>query len=335
MNNKPKTGHSASKIPTSGRDSGTHSRSSSVSNLTTASDIHSEIGDAASESAEDFKLDERVWLNGAKPGFVKFIGKTQFAPGIWAGVLLDEPLGKNDGSVAGVKYFTCEPLRGIFARPSKLTRTPGIISGIGDSAGNVTPKASNLPSSRASVSSNISSTSPSRCSRLRVGERITVSSLTGLKLGTLRFIGETDFAKGEWVGIELDEPSGKNDGSVAGKRYFNCQMKYGLFAPLHKISRAGGTPVSRPGSVRGTPLARSNSRDSLSSSISNSSRASRVKLGITSLTQKKVGGGFITPTSKALQEALKEKDQHIEQLLKERDLDRAEFAKITSHFEEV
>lgn len=31
------------KIPTSGRDSGTHSRSSSVSNLTTASDIHSGI----------------------------------------------------------------------------------------------------------------------------------------------------------------------------------------------------------------------------------------------------------------------------------------------------
>lgn len=31
----------ASKIPTSGRDSGTHSRSSSVSNLTAASDIHS------------------------------------------------------------------------------------------------------------------------------------------------------------------------------------------------------------------------------------------------------------------------------------------------------
>lgn len=40
MNNKPKKSGS-SKIPTSGRDSGTHSRSSSVSNLTSASDLHS------------------------------------------------------------------------------------------------------------------------------------------------------------------------------------------------------------------------------------------------------------------------------------------------------
>ncbi|GBN07076.1 hypothetical protein AVEN_53026-1, partial [Araneus ventricosus] len=40
--NKPSKGIPVpSKIPSSGRDSGTHSRSSSVSNLTTASDLHS------------------------------------------------------------------------------------------------------------------------------------------------------------------------------------------------------------------------------------------------------------------------------------------------------
>ena len=38
-------------------------------------------------------------------------------------------------------------------------------------------------------------------------------------MGLLKYIGRTDFAKGIWAGIELDEPIGKNDGAVAGKRY--------------------------------------------------------------------------------------------------------------------
>ncbi|CAL1138065.1 unnamed protein product [Cladocopium goreaui] len=47
--------------------------------------------------------------------------------------------------------------------------------------------------------------------------------------GTVRFIGITDFATGEWLGVELDIKAGKNDGSVHGKRYFQCEDKYGLF----------------------------------------------------------------------------------------------------------
>ena len=50
-----------------------------------------------------------------------------------------------------------------------------------------------------------------------------------------RYLGPTDFAKGEWAGIELEAPIGKNDGSVDGKKYFECAANFGLFAPLHKV----------------------------------------------------------------------------------------------------
>lgn len=55
-------------------------------------------------------------------------------------------------------------------------------------------------------------------SDLKVGDRVVINSASGVKHGTLRFIGKADFAEGVWAGVELDEPNGKNDGSVAGKK---------------------------------------------------------------------------------------------------------------------
>lgn len=38
--------------------------------------------------------------------------------------------------------------------------------------------------------------------------------------GRIAYVGKTAFAAGEWVGVELEAPEGKNDGSVNGKTYF-------------------------------------------------------------------------------------------------------------------
>uniref|UniRef100_A0A8C7XC50 Dynactin subunit 1 n=1 Tax=Oryzias sinensis TaxID=183150 RepID=A0A8C7XC50_9TELE len=53
--------------------------------------------------------------------------------------------------------------------------------------------------------------------------------------GTVAYIGTTLFASGKWVGVILDEPKGKNDGTVQGKRYFTCEENHGIFVRQSQI----------------------------------------------------------------------------------------------------
>lgn len=54
------------------------------------------------------------------------------------------------------------------------------------------------------------------------------------RLGTVMYNGELDGKAGTYIGVKYDEPLGVNDGSIDGKRYFDCQLKYGGFvSPLN------------------------------------------------------------------------------------------------------
>ncbi|XP_055971261.1 CAP-Gly domain-containing linker protein 1-like, partial [Sorex fumeus] len=326
------------------------------------------------EFVGDFQVGERVWVNGNKPGFIQFLGETQFAPGQWAGIVLDEPIGKNNGSVAGVRYFQCEPLKGIFTRPSKLSRSfqaddetncrqpapaawatpplsaspaPAGTTKVPQSPAKESPATPHISSLTRTASESISNLSEAGSLKkgereLKLGDQVLVG---GMEAGVVRFLGETDFAKGDWCGVELDKPLGKNDGAVAGTRYFQCQPKYGLFAPIHKVTKIGfpsTTPAkgkvaavrrvmaTTPASLKRSPSASSFSSVSSGASFE-SSRSGRTGL----VTRNFLHYAHKISSTTALQEALKEKPQHIEKLLAERDLERAEVAMATSHVGEI
>uniref|UniRef100_A0A7N6F9C9 CAP-Gly domain-containing protein n=1 Tax=Anabas testudineus TaxID=64144 RepID=A0A7N6F9C9_ANATE len=324
------------------------------------------ISEEGDDVLGDYTVGEQVWVNGVKPGVIAYLGETQFAPGQWAGVILNDLVGKNDGSVGGVRYFECQPLQGIFTRPSKLARQPvgeGSDSHSTDSLSaqnqaqqgssgappgqrvvvplregllNSAVKTGNESGSNMSDSGSVKKGGEKD---LRVGDRVLVG---GSKMGVIRYMGETDFAKGEWCGVELDEPLGKNDGAVAGTRYFQCLPKFGLFAPIHKVIRIG-FPSTSPAKAKKSKrvamgvssLAHSPSSSSISSvsSVASSVGGRPSRAGLLTETSSRYARKISGTT--ALQEALKEKQQHIEQLLAERDLERAEMAKATSHICEV
>lgn len=52
----------------------------------------------------------------------------------------------------------------------------------------------------------------------------------------VKFIGTTKFAAGDWIGVELDSPDGKNNGTVSGVRYFDGQEGHGLFVKKAQVS---------------------------------------------------------------------------------------------------
>jgi len=96
--------------------------------------------------------------------------------------------------------------------------------------------------------SRISSSVP--IDKFSIGQKVEVSGCNGI----IRFIGTTSFASGNWVGVELERPEGKNNGSINGVEYFSCKPLYGVFV------RPGMIKVLTPKSSENSTATRRTSR---------------------------------------------------------------------------
>lgn len=71
--------------------------------------------------------------------------------------------------------------------------------------------------------------------------------------GTIRYIGSISAAQGQFIGLELSEPNGKNDGSVRGERYFTCKPEHGLFIRPNSIIQIISQPAPAPAPAKPKP----------------------------------------------------------------------------------
>ncbi|PWZ39052.1 Tubulin-folding cofactor B [Zea mays] len=74
------------------------------------------------ELCSKIKVGDRCEVEpGAKRGTVKFVGRAEaLGRGFWVGVQYDEPLGKHDGMVKGIRFFECPQGHVAIVRPEKV-----------------------------------------------------------------------------------------------------------------------------------------------------------------------------------------------------------------------
>jgi len=183
-------------------------------------------------------LGQQVMWSGNK-SIVRYIGDVRFARGEWVGLELTDAKGMHDGNVMGVPYFECPVGTGVFAQPGQLSASGGVPASPQAAA---TPAAavSAIPSAALDddeiviVPAAVPSQFNSSDGAFSLGQPVMWNG----KKSIVRYIGDVEFAKGEWVGLELTDTWGVHDGSVLGVPYFECPAGKGVFAQPSQLKQA-------------------------------------------------------------------------------------------------
>jgi len=103
------------------------------------------------------------------------------------------------------------------------------------------------------------STEPVADADLALGDIVKV--LNSNSQGVVRFVGHTSLSTSHYLGIELDDPIGENDGSLDGTQYFQCEPNHGVFVRPDAVLLIEESPDAIAGWVVGGKGLRCHSRD--------------------------------------------------------------------------
>lgn len=114
----------------------------------------------------------------------------------------------------------------------------------------------------------------------------------------VQFVGNAHFASGDWLGVELEDASGKNDGAVQGQRYFNCEPGHGMFVrPASTVVLEQPTPKPN-GRAYGRPNGAAPKSRPQSMAAAGSRRQTILDTGIAK--RQSINAGSPTPGTRAV-----------------------------------
>ncbi|ETO31501.1 hypothetical protein RFI_05619 [Reticulomyxa filosa] len=175
------------------------------------------------ENIINVSVGDRVRVLGTKTGIVRFIGNVNFSNERLVGIELESwhPNATN-GTVKGKTYFKCAPGHGFFSRYDMILENLGPAQAQNQNDGN---NDDSSPSTQA----------PLPKVPFKIGDCV---RLIHGKVGIIKYMGSTNFTKGEVIGLELDSwSSDGHNGTVQDKKYFEATPGRGYFTRRTAISQ--------------------------------------------------------------------------------------------------
>jgi len=183
-----------------------------------------------SSVGEQAEIGDFVRLRKGREGTIRFIGKVDGVKGELIGMELQQwvPGKDHDGDYNGKPYFTCRSGTGYWTKRDMISKI--ISKGPASPSEKIAP----MRPRQSVVDFKAPSAATTEILDFKIGDTV---KLKKGRIGVVKFYGKADFASVPVVGLELTEWSADGgDGTVKGKRYFECNVGRAYFTRPGKVT---------------------------------------------------------------------------------------------------